>query len=221
MSRIVFLVSGGGGSLKFTHYALEYLNCDVEVVGVISDRECSALDFAADNKIYSKRIKYNRNYTEELKQELQRLAPDVIVTNIHKIIDAETLSLFPDKFINLHYSLLPAFGGVIGMETVKQAKAQNVGFVGGSCHKVNEEVDAGSILHQSCFSVNWERDEQVIDTVFKSSSLLLLGGIFTILNIVTGQTKEAIINNERVSFSPSLPFEGSFISEGLWEKVTK
>ncbi|WP_131387692.1 formyltransferase family protein [Flavobacterium suncheonense] len=221
MNRIVFLVSGGGGSLKFIFYALEALKMNVEVVGVIADRDCTALDFAADKNIYARKIKYNRTHTEELQQELRHLAPDVIVTNIHKIIDTETLSLYPERFVNLHYSLLPAFGGVIGMETVAQAKIQNVGFVGGSCHMVNEEVDAGKILHQSSFPVDWDKDEQVIDTVFKSSSLLLLGGIFTILKIDSGSTKQAIINNKHITFSPALPYTVGFLSEVFWKKVAE
>ena len=57
-------------------------------------------------------------------KELNKLNPDVIITNIHKIIDSDTLNMFPSKFINLHYSLLPSFAGYIGMETVEKAKEQ-------------------------------------------------------------------------------------------------
>lgn len=221
MNKIVFLVSGGGGSLKFVYYALQALKSNVEVAGVIADRDCPALEFAAKKNIYSKKIRYNRSHTEELQRELKKLAPDVIVTNIHKIIDPETLLLFPDRFINLHYSLLPAFSGVIGMETVAMAKVQNVGFVGGTCHLVNEEVDAGKILHQSCIAVDWKKDQPIIDTVFRSSSLALLGGIFTILNIANNQNEQSIINKMSVLFSPPLPFNVSFLSEEFWESVAK
>ncbi|ESU26190.1 hypothetical protein FSS13T_11810 [Flavobacterium saliperosum S13] len=197
------------------------MRINAEVVGVIADRECSALEFATSKSIYFKKIKYNRNYTLELQSELKKLVPDVIVTNIHKIIDIDTLSLFPNKFVNLHYSLLPAFSGVIGMETIAQAKVKNVGFVGGTCHLVNEEVDAGKVLCQSCVPINWKKDQLVIDTVFKSSSLALLGGIFTILNIKTDRNEQLIINKERVLFSPPLPFNTSFLSKEFWEKVAK
>ncbi|TBX71224.1 hypothetical protein EZL74_01585 [Flavobacterium silvisoli] len=219
MNKVVFLVSGGGGSLKFVYYALQTLKMNVQVIGVIADRDCAALEFASKKNIYSKKIKYNLNHTVELQQELKKLAPDVVVTNIHKIIDIETLSQFPDRFINLHYSLLPAFGGVIGMETIVQAKMQNVGFIGGTCHMVNEEVDAGKILYQSCFSVNWEKDESVIDTVFKSSCLALLGGIFSVSGIVTNQNEQLVINEKNVLFSPPLPFSAGFISDEFWQQI--
>lgn len=221
MSKIVFLASGGGGSLKFIYHALKSLQVPVQIAGVIADRTCPALDFAEAKNIYSKTIQYNRKETEALRRELIQLKPDVIITNIHKIIDSETLALFPNKFINLHYSLLPAFGGIIGMETIEQAKHQNVGFIGGTCHLVNEAVDAGRILHQSCFDVNWEMDQNLVEIMFRSSSMTLLAGIFTVLGINTGLTNSMIINNKKTVFSRPLPFEGTFMNEEFWEKIAK
>lgn len=51
MKTIVFLVSGGGGNLRFAYHAFRRLNLPVEISGVISDRECPAVDFARVNNI--------------------------------------------------------------------------------------------------------------------------------------------------------------------------
>ena len=49
-----------------------------------------------------------------------------IITNWHKIIDPVTVNLYCDKFINLHYSLLPSFGGLIGVAPVEKHTQKNV-----------------------------------------------------------------------------------------------
>lgn len=218
MNRIVFLVSGAGGSLKFVFYALEKMKVNIQIVGVISDRDCLALEFGKKKNIYFKKIKYHKSNVLELQEELKKLNPDVIVTNIHKIIDNETLKLFPNKFINLHYSLLPAFGGLIGMDTIVKAKEQNVGFIGGTCHLVNEEVDSGRVICQTCFSVDWVTDTDCVDTLFKSSSIALLDGIFKILQLEESETSQLNINNKTICFSPQLSFKINFEND-FWEKV--
>ncbi len=165
MKRIVFLVSGSGGTLRFLYYAIDVLQLNYQIVGVIADRNCHSLRFAENKDVYSKKIKYSKDNFEELREELLFLQPDIVITNIHKIIDEETLTLWNDKFINIHYSLLPSFGGLIGMDTISKAKEQNVRFIGSTCHKVNKDVDSGEILQQGCFSVDWYNEEFVIDTV--------------------------------------------------------
>ncbi len=218
MKKIVFLVSGSGGTLRFLYHAIRRIGLDFEITGVLGDRECSALDFAARNKIYSKKLKYNRTSPGELRSELESLQPGLIVTNIHKIIDTETLKKFPEKFINLHYSLLPSFGGIIGMETVERAKKLNAGFVGGTCHEVSEDVDAGRIIQQGCFAVDWDRDKDIVDTVFKVSCIVLMGGIMTKFAVSSVSNEQLILNNRKAIFSPALPFDDIF-DDSFWELI--
>jgi phosphoribosylglycinamide formyltransferase-1 len=217
--RIVFLVSGGGGTLKFIHFAIEKLQLPIQIVGIVADRETTLEKFAKENNIYYNQIKYKRSEPNALQSELNQLQPDVIITNIHKIIDSDTLNMFPSKFINLHYSLLPSFAGFIGMETVEKAKEQNVGFIGGTCHEVNDIVDAGKIIHQGCFAVDWDNDKEIIDTVFKTSCFAILGGICTTLNSKQKKTKSLKINNKEVFFSPELPISNLNFDFEFWEKI--
>lgn len=212
MKRIVFLVSGGGANLKFIHYALQKLNLKVSIVGILADRNISFIDFVENEKIYFKKIKYDRQNNTELLTELKHLQPDVIITNIHKIIDEKTLLEHPNKFINLHYSILPAFTGLIGMKTIEEARQQNVQFIGGTCHEVNEKVDAGKILYQGLFAVGeWDLTniELEMDRVFKLSCYLLLAGILKKLNLGEGEVNSLIINDKVVHFSPSLPLSST------------
>lgn len=212
------MVSGSGGTLKFLYYAIRILKINYQIIGVIADRDCLALDFAKNENIYSKKIKYSQNNADELREQLFSLNPDIIVTNIHKIIDEHTLNLLGDKFVNVHYSLLPSFGGLIGMETIEKAKEQNVKFIGGTCHKVNKSVDSGKILQQGCFSVDWNNEELIIDSVFKTTCFCLLASIYQ-KNDKTTET--ILINNYNVHFSPPIFFESEGFNDKFWELIKR
>lgn len=222
MKNIVFLVSGGGANLKFVQYSIKALNLNYRISGVIADRDIPFQYFLEEEGIEFVKVKYIKDNTLELKSELRRFSPDLIVTNFHKIIDVETLNEFENKFINLHYSLLPAFSGLIGMKTLEEARIQNVKFVGGTCHDVVEKVDAGKILYQGAFAVgNWDdvNFESIVDTVFKLSCLLLLAGIIQKLNLNKGIIHSIMINQNTINFSPSLPFESIDFSFQIFNKL--
>jgi len=222
MRKIVFLVSGGGSNLKFIHNALKVLDVQASIIGVIADRDILISDFLAKENIHFSKVKYNKNYNEELLFELNQLNPDLIITNIHKVIDNELLLKFENKFINLHYSILPAFSGLIGMKTVEEAKNKNVQFVGGTCHEVNEELDSGRILFQSCFSVkSWDEENYklIVDTVFKSSCLLLLSGILYKLGFQLGSMNKSVINDFKVLYSPALSFQSHEFANEIFNEL--
>lgn len=215
-NKIVFLVSGGGGTLRFIHKAILELKINLSIVCVIADRVCEAYNYSRHSDIPTYMISYSKSKPTELIKLLQKFSPDLIVTNIHKVIDKETLGAFKDKFINLHYSLLPSYAGYIGMETVNLARQDNVKFIGGTCHEVNEYVDAGKIISQGLYMVNWEEDiKNVYNHVFRLSSMCLLNGILVRLNL--GQTYED--NNQEYHFNPQLRFRTNFLKESFWESV--
>lgn len=223
MKRIVFLVSGGGGTIRFVHQALRRMNVDARVVGAIADRDCDALAWASDQGLETQRVRYRRREPDELRAALVSMQPDLVVTNIHKIIDADTLRLVPGRFVNLHYSLLPSFGGMIGMETVAAAREKNVRVIGGTCHVVEEEVDAGSVLSQSAFAVDWNDDDLVEDTVFRASCACLLGGLLDSLGVseASDRVAQVEIHGHRVIFSPPLPYPAWLLDDDAWDAAPR
>ena len=71
--KISFLVSGGGGNLKFLHESLlQGLIKNVEL-SVVADRECDALRFARENSIDAYHIEYSRSNPESLRKALDLL----------------------------------------------------------------------------------------------------------------------------------------------------
>ena len=145
MEKVMFLVSAGGGTLKYIHRLSSMIG--VEVVGVIADRECPAYEYAKEHRIPGSIVRYYKR-SHELDDMIRRLNPDTIITTWHKILNKDTLDL-PPEFINLHYSLLPAMKGAIGMEALQIATEKGCKFVGATLHQVNKDVDEGKIIGQA------------------------------------------------------------------------
>jgi len=218
--RVAFLASGGGGTLRFVHH-FSQLYGEIEVCRVIADRECGAIQFARENEIESSVVKYSREKPWQLREEIAKIPEDsIIVTNFHKIIDSTTVGLFRGRLVNLHYSLLPSFSGLIGMETVVEAKSRGNTIIGSTCHYVDEIVDNGPIISQSALCVNWEVEEEVAvkDRLFRSSCLNLVNGLFHIYGKSgVRETREF----QGSFFSPGLLFSTDCVTENFWQQVKK
>ena len=182
--NVCFLASGGGGTFRFLCEATSLFNLPLKIVALIADRECDALTSAKHYGVATNIVKYTRKDNSQLLATLKQYSPDLIVTNIHKILDSELLQAFPNKFINLHYSLLPKYAGMIGMQTVDAAKKNGDTEIGGTCHEVNEIVDNGKILSQKGFAVDWNQDIKIIyDEVFRVSCNAFLDGVMKKMHI--------------------------------------
>jgi phosphoribosylglycinamide formyltransferase-1 len=174
--KIVFFCSGNGGNLKFIHLLSKCID-SIEILALIADRECGAENYAKSVGIHSYRHSFERTINENLKlmKLINKLNPDVIVTNVHKIISESVLNGTNCEFINLHYSLLPSFAGTIGMKPVDDAIQQGCKFLGSTCHKVTKEIDLGPILAQSI--MHYDKETFHYDLIFKSGCLALLSGL--------------------------------------------
>lgn len=217
MTNLVFLVSGNGGNLKFVY---EYISKnkiqDVEI-HCIADRECGAIDFARKVGIKSKVINYERSSPANLTQYLQLIGSDIIVTNWHKIIDANTVTMFSGKMINLHYSLLPSFGGVIGVKPIELAFEKKCKFIGVTCHYVDEGVDTGEIIAQATFSSDLIFADAV-DTAFRAGAVILMDSILQASNI-SCMLDEKTNQMGTINFSPEIQLDLSTLDDEFWEKL--
>lgn len=215
MKTVVFLVSGGGGNLKFFYFALKNNLISGLKLIVVADRECGAIEFARMNSIKNSLIVYSKSDSHGLNIFLDRINPDIIVTNWNKIIDRDTILRHFGKFINLHYSLLPAFAGLIGIEPMNRAYEQNCKFIGPTCHLVDEGVDTGKIISQAVFTT--ERPfEEAVTMMYKKGCLVLLNGIQQILGESLVATQS---NSSDDTYSPKLSFDDSLFGEDFWREI--
>lgn len=216
MKRILFLVSEGGGNLKFFHQAALAGYMRKIHLSVVADRRCVATTYAEKSGLETHIINYSRNSPKELQEIFLANRPDVVVTNWHKIIDKNTVRSNMGKLVNLHYSLLPAFGGLVGIKPVKMAYEQGCKFIGPTCHLVDEGVDTGQILSQAVFTTERSIDD-AITMMFRLGCLSLVSGIQIVL-------KDRLVNKEgSVSeiFSPPLDFDSNIFNEEFWQKLSE
>jgi phosphoribosylglycinamide formyltransferase-1 len=181
--RIVFLCSGGGGNLRFIKAASEKGWFGQAVLtAVLTDRECSANDFARLHGIDEKLIDFSADGQLDLIDSLNYYEPDIVITTVHRILDVAVVEKFRGRLINLHYSLLPAFAGFIGTRPVKEALAYGAKLVGITIHLVDESLDGGKPLMQVAIPVKSLDDlDFLMDLQFRCGCLSLGSVINTYL----------------------------------------
>lgn len=177
--RIAFFCSGSGGNFHFIRVCIEKgLLPGVELAGAIVDSNSSVGPFCKAHHIHYANASFTRGRQwRELDPILEELRPDIVVTTVHKIIDDEVLKRSPGKLVNLHYSLLPAFGGMIGMKAVEQAIEYGAKIIGSSAHHVTSELDAGKPIAQVALPLTSSEpmSEELTNSVFRAAALCLFG----------------------------------------------
>lgn len=174
MNSIVFLCSGGGGNLRFVHHAMQRDLLPKARLCVIADRPCGALEYAMRAGIDNSVFDYGYACRQSMRAAVAELNPDLVITTIHKILDEEFVQSFRGRLINVHYSLLPAFSGLLGMKPVDMAIKAGCRWLGATTHEVIKEVDAGPILAQCAIArVETASNTKHYDAVFRCGALAL------------------------------------------------
>ena len=81
----------------------------------------------------------------------------VCLAGYMRLLSAEFVRAFPQRILNIHPSLLPAFPG---LDAQRQALAYGVTVAGCTVHFVDEELDHGVIVLQKAVPVLPEDDER-------------------------------------------------------------
>ena len=150
--RLGVLVSGRGSNLR------NLVERGFEVVAVATNRpSCGAATFARERSLPLGGFSQKAYASSEERDEAmlgwlrQRRVELVVNAGYDRILSRAFIAAFEGRIVNVHPSLLPAFGG--GMDAVAQALAQGVKITGCTVHLVVEEVDAGPILLQAAVPV--------------------------------------------------------------------
>jgi phosphoribosylglycinamide formyltransferase-1 len=88
----------------------------------------------------------------------------VVLAGYMAILDAGFVARFPDRILNVHPSLLPAFPGV---RAIEQAVEHGVKVFGVTVHFVDEGVDTGPIVLQRAVELPDARDPQVVHAALR------------------------------------------------------
>ena len=84
----------------------------------------------------------------------------VVAAGYMRLLDPAFLDAFPQRVINVHPALLPAFPG---LRVVQQAIDYGVKVSGVTVHYVDEGVDSGPIILQRAFELPYARDIAAVE----------------------------------------------------------
>lgn len=196
----------------------------MEICGVASDRECAAVDYADSRGIKAWIADFTASGQATLSQQLLQLNPDFIVTTIHKILLPCMVRAFAGKMVNLHYSLLPAFAGVIGTKPIELAVAYGAKWTGVTAHHVDESLDLGKPISQAIMPL-FENDSSAstMNIVFRAGCILLYSCFAEQRRFSTepdlAGTSSMRIQDRQVSFNPPIFFHDTFADERFWDAL--
>ncbi|MGQ0735177.1 MAG: phosphoribosylglycinamide formyltransferase [Acidobacteriota bacterium] len=155
--RLGVLISGHGSNLQAIVDAIAAGRLPATVVIVVSNESTAAgLERARaagiETQVLSHRGWPNRHeYDTALVDLLRARAVDLVcLAGFMRLLSRTFLDAFPDRVLNIHPSLLPAFPGLDGQ---RQAWEHGVKIAGATVHFVTPELDAGPIVRQAAVPV--------------------------------------------------------------------
>lgn len=156
MTRIGILISGRGSNMEAIADGIAGGTIDASIAVVISSRpEAHGLETARlrglnavciPSKGLDREI-YDRMLVDELRRNGVEL---VCLAGFMRLLSAWFIRQFPNRILNIHPSLLPAFPG---LDAQRQALEHGVKVTGCTVHLVDEELDAGPIVIQAAVPV--------------------------------------------------------------------
>lgn len=164
--RIGVLLSGRGSNFEALADSIA-AGCipNAEIAIVISNRESApGIEKARARGIAAKAIPstglqreaYDKLVVEALRGSKVEL---VCLAGYMRLLSPYFVAAFPNRILNIHPSLLPAFPG---LEAQRQALEHGVKFTGCTVHFVDENLDAGPILIQAVVPV---KDCDTVETL--------------------------------------------------------
>ncbi|MDE3159867.1 MAG: phosphoribosylglycinamide formyltransferase [Acidobacteriota bacterium] len=162
MKRLAILLSGRGSNFEAIANNVASGAIEASIAVVISNRpEARGLDIARqrglDTLVLPSKGMDREAYDRCLIDGLRPFQPDLIcLAGFMRLLSAAFVREFPNRILNIHPSLLPAFSG---LDAQHQALAYGVKVSGCTVHFVDEYLDAGPILLQAAVPVH-DRDTE-------------------------------------------------------------
>lgn len=161
--RLGVLASGSGSNLQAIIDRCADQSIDAEIVLVLSNvPNAGALARAEQAGIATALIDHRTfveraDFDQAVVAALQAAAVDLVVlAGFMRLISAPFIAAFPERIINIHPALLPAFPG---LHVQKKALEAGARFSGCTVHFVDGGVDTGPILIQAVVPILDDDDE--------------------------------------------------------------
>ncbi len=152
VTRLGILISGRGSNMLSLDDAVRNGRIpDCEIAIVISDqREAPGLVRAEERGlktlVVERRGRSREGHDAEIVDALRSRQVDLVcLAGYMRLLSQKFLNAYPNRILNIHPSLLPAFPG---LNSQKQALEHGVKWSGCTVHVVDEQLDGGPIVAQ-------------------------------------------------------------------------
>ena len=191
MRRLGILLSGRGSNFEAIANSIDAGRLDAEIAVVISNRpEARGLESARARGLTAvcipskglDRTVYDQQVLAELRKHGVEL---VCLAGYMRLLSAQFVQAWPERILNIHPSLLPAF---TGLDAQEQALEYGVKYTGCTVHFVDEHLDHGPIIVQAVVPVE---DGDTADTlsarilkeehrIYSEAIAIVLGGRYRV-----------------------------------------
>ena len=156
--KLGVMVSGRGSNLQAILDVIEAGELDAEVALVVCNHAEAQAVKRAESANVPVRVYELNNYPSRLAKQ-RAIAHDlagagaelIVCAGWDRVLKPEFVKQFEGRIINVHPSLLPAFGG--GLHAIEDALRYGVKVAGCTVHFVTERVDEGPIISQAAVPV--------------------------------------------------------------------
>lgn len=173
--RVVVLASGTGSLFKAL---LDARDDTYEIAALVTDNpDAGAIRHARAGDVEIRVVAPSSfgdrdEWDAALTAAIGEFKPTLVVSaGFMRILGADTLHAFPDRIINTHPALLPAFPGA---HAVRDALAAGVSETGSTVHVVDAGVDTGPVIMQEVVPVLADDDEPTLHERIKQVERRLL-----------------------------------------------
>ena len=164
--KLGILISGRGSNMVALVDAVERGEIpSSEVAVVVSDKanaagRVKASERGVETVVIERRGRMREEHDAEIITELQNRKVELVcLAGYMRLLSPRFIQAFPNKIINIHPSLLPAFSG---LDAQRLAFEAGVKVTGCTVHFVDELLDHGQIILQKAVEV---RDDDTVETL--------------------------------------------------------
>jgi phosphoribosylglycinamide formyltransferase-1 len=155
--------------------------------GIARARAAGLPTFVVDHRDYSARAGFDRAIVSALRAHQTDL---VVLAGFMRVLGDDFLGSFPERVINIHPALLPAFAGV---HAQRQSLEAGVKIAGCTVHFVDRGVDTGPVIAQSAVLVHEDDDEESLSARILAEEHRLLPAVVRAI-----AERRVVVENRRV-----------------------